>query len=193
MESNLQHLVTLRQWLHTHPEISGEEKNTAAYLVGLLQSLNPDFIKEKIGGEGILVLFDSGKPGPVLLFRSELDALPIQETNDFAHRSLANGISHKCGHDGHATILYGLAEKLARQWPLSGKVCLLFQPAEETGEGAERVVADSIFRNIKPDYVFALHNLPGYETGAIVIKEGLFSAAVNSIVIKLKGKTAHAA
>lgn len=193
MESNLQHLVTLRQWLHTHPEISGEEKNTAAHLVGLLQSLNPDFIKEKIGGEGILVLFDSGKPGPVLLFRSELDALPIQETNDFAHRSLANGISHKCGHDGHATILYGLAEKLARQWPLSGKVYLLFQPAEETGEGAERVVADSIFRNIKPDYVFALHNLPGYETGAIVIKEGLFSAAVNSIVIKLKGKTAHAA
>ena len=192
METTAQHLIHLRQLLHANPELSGCEENTAAYVSGFLKKLNPDEIITGIGGHGILVLFDSGKPGPVLLFRADMDALPIQELNEFPHRSVVDGVSHKCGHDGHTTILCGLAEKLAEQKPASGKVYLLFQPAEETGEGAAKVVEDSKF-NIKPDFVFALHNLPGYETGNIVVKDGLFSAAVNSIIIKLKGKTAHAA
>lgn len=192
METTAQHLIHLRQLLHANPELSGNEKNTAAYISGFIRKLNPDLLINNIGGEGILVLFDSGKPGPGLLFRADMDALPIQEVNEFPHRSVVDGVSHKCGHDGHATILCGLAEKLAEQKPSSGKVYLLFQPAEETGEGAVKVVSDTKF-NIQPDFVFALHNLPGYEKGNIVVKDGLFSAAVNSIIIKLKGKTAHAA
>ena len=192
MNTTAQHLIHLRQLLHANPEISGSEKNTAAYIAGFLKKLNPDELITGLGGNGILVLFDSGKPGLTLLFRADMDALPIQEINDFPHRSVYDGVSHKCGHDGHTTILCGIAEKLAEQKPASGRVYLLFQPAEETGEGAASVVQDSRF-NIKPDYVFALHNLPGYETGNIVVKDGLFSAAVNSIIIKLKGKTAHAA
>lgn len=192
METTAQHLIHLRQLLHTYPEVSGDEKKTAAYIYGFLKKLNPDQLINEIGGEGILVLFDSGKPGPVLLFRADMDALPIQEVNEFPHRSVHEGVSHKCGHDGHTTILCGLAEKLAEEKITKGKVYLLFQPAEETGEGAARVVNDPKF-NIKPGYVFALHNLPGYETGNIVVKDSLFSAAVNSIIIKLKGKTAHAA
>ncbi len=192
METTAQHLIHLRQLLHTYPEVSGDEKKTAAYIYGFLKKLNPDNLVNKIGGEGLLALFDSGKPGPVLLFRADMDALPIQEENDFPHKSVHEGVSHKCGHDGHTTILCGLAEKLSEQKPATGKVYLLFQPAEETGEGAARVVIDPQF-NLKPDYVFALHNLPGYEAGNIVVKDGLFSAAVNSVIIKLKGKTAHAA
>ncbi len=192
METTAQHLIHLRQLLHANPELPGNEKNTAAYVSGFIKKLNPDLLINNIGGEGILVLFDSGKPGPTLLFRADMDALPIQEVNEFPHRSVVDGVSHKCGHDGHTTILCGLAEKLAAEKPVSGKVYLLFQPAEETGEGAAKVVEDTKF-NIQPDFVFALHNLPGYEEGNIVVKDGLFSAAVNSFIIKLKGKTAHAA
>ena len=192
METTAQHLIHLRQLLHTYPEVSGDEKKTAAYIYGFLKNLNPDQLTNEIGGEGILALFDSGKAGPALLFRADMDALPIRETNDFPHVSVHEGISHKCGHDGHTTILCGLAEKLADEKPATGKVYLLFQPAEETGEGAAKVVNDPQF-NIKPDFVFALHNLPGYEEQNIVVKDGLFSAAVNSIIIRLKGKTAHAA
>lgn len=192
METTPQHLIHLRQLLHSHPEISGNEKGTAEYIGAYLRKLKPDLITNHIGGEGILVLFDSGQEGPALLFRADMDALPITEANDFPHRSVHEGISHKCGHDGHTTILCGLAEMLAAQRPEKGKVYLLFQPAEETGEGAAKVVNDPQF-NIKPDYVFALHNLPGYEAGTVVVKDGLFSAAVNSIIIRLTGKTAHAA
>lgn len=192
METTLQQLTVLRHSLHQHPEISGDEKETAGRIFSFLEKLNTDSITRDIGGHGILVLFDSGKPGPTLLFRSELDALPIQEINEFEYRSETAGVAHKCGHDGHATILCGLAEKLSKNKPDAGKVYLLFQPAEETGEGAQQVINDSKF-TITPDYVFALHNLPGYDAGTIVVKEGLFSAAVNSIVIKLIGKTAHAA
>lgn len=192
MEATAQHLIHLRQLLHANPELSGSEENTAAYVTGFLKKLNPDEIITGIGGHGILVLFDSGKPGLTLLFRADMDALPIQEVNEFPHRSVVDGVSHKCGHDGHTTILCGLAEKLAAEKPSGGKVYLLFQPAEETGEGAARIVEDPRF-TVKPDFVFALHNLPGYETGNIVVKDGLFSAAVNSIIIKLQGKTAHAA
>lgn len=185
-------LIQLRHLLHAYPELSGFETKTAEHIIQFVEKLQPDKIVTNIGGNGILVLFDSGKPGKTILFRSELDALPIQEINKFAYRSVIDGISHKCGHDGHTTILCGLAEKLSASRPTSGKVYLLFQPAEETGEGAKLVVEDSKF-DIQPDYVFAFHNLPEYAKGIIVVKEELFSAAVNSIIIKLKGRTAHAA
>lgn len=185
-------LQQLRHWLHAYPELSGYETKTAAHIISFIEKLQPENIKTGIGGNGILVLFDSGKPGPTLLFRSELDALPIQEVNKFPYRSVTDGISHKCGHDGHAAILCGLAEKLAVDKPSSGKVYLLFQPAEETGEGAKKVADDPRF-NLQPDYVFAFHNIPGLAINTIVIKDGLFSAAVNSVIIKLKGRTAHAA
>lgn len=192
MGKSIQHLIDLRHWLHAHPEVSGKEKNTAAHVVDFIKKLNPDQLVTDIGGHGILALFDSGKPGPTLLFRADMDALPIRESNAFAYRSKTDGVSHKCGHDGHTTILCGLAERLSDEKPSAGKVYLLFQPAEETGEGAAEIGKDPKF-NVKPDLVFALHNLPGYEHGHIIVRDGLFSAAVNSLVIKLTGKTAHAA
>src|SRR5690606_35881140 len=99
---------------------------------------------------------------PTILIRCELDALPIKETNDFEYRSVERNISHKCGHDGHMAIVAGLAAVLGKNRPKKGRVVLLFQPAEENGAGAVQVLKDKKFKKITPDYVFALHNLPGY-------------------------------
>lgn len=186
-------LAGFRQHLHQHPEVSGEEVKTAAFIKEILQDLAPDSLMTEVGNTGILACFDSGRPGPALLFRAELDALPIQEENEFSYRSIAPGVSHKCGHDGHMSILLGLAHWLHHNRPAKGKVLLLFQPSEENGAGANAVLQDPRLSNLQLDFVFALHNLPGYPKHEILLKAGPFTAAVNSIIIKLYGKTSHAA
>jgi amidohydrolase len=188
----LEKLTKLRHELHAHPELSGQEEQTAKRVIAYLQKLKPDAFLTGLGGHGIVATFDSGKPGPALLLRSELDALPIEEINTFAHRSSVQGISHKCGHDGHTTILCGVAEGLAQQRPAKGKVHLLFQPAEETGSGAEAILNDPRFSSITPDIAVALHNFPGYKHHSVIIKNGIFTAAVSSLILRLQGKTAHA-
>ena len=191
--NDYQQLIHLRRHLHTYPEVSGQEYKTAQFVAARLRKYQPTILLEQVGGTGIIAIFDSGKEGKTLLFRAELDALPIQEVNDFAHRSVYPTISHKCGHDGHTTILLGLAQYIAKQPIQNGQVILLFQPAEEDGTGAEKMLADPKFKGIQPDYVFAFHNLPGYPLHQIVWKKGSFTAAVKSIIIELIGKTAHAA
>jgi amidohydrolase len=190
---NVNVLLKIRRYLHAHPELSEGEYQTAETIVGFISKYNPTRIIENVGGTGVVVIFDSGKKGKTILFRSELDALPIQEINDFAYRSTVDGVAHKCGHDGHSTILIGLAKQLSEQSLENGKVVLLFQPAEENGSGAKAVLEDSRFAEIQPDYVFAFHNLPGFPLNQVVIKDGSFTAAVKSIIIKFYGKTSHAA
>jgi amidohydrolase len=189
----LKELVTFRKMLHANPEVSGKEYNTAKRVAEFLKSCMPTKIIENIGGTGIVAVFDSGKSGKSVMFRAELDALPIQEINTFEHASTIAGVSHKCGHDGHTTVLLGLARTLSEQKPKTGKIFLLFQPAEEDGEGAKAVFADPRFEALKPDYIYAFHNLPAYPLNQIVVKNNSFTAAVKSIIIKLNGKTAHAA
>jgi amidohydrolase len=188
----LEHLIQLRHELHRHPEISGNEQQTAARIRNYLLPLQPNELLTEVGGHGVVATFDSGKPGPTLLFRAELDALPIQEINTFEYGSSRAGISHKCGHDGHATILCGLAERLAKNKPTRGKVHLLFQPAEETGTGAAAVLADPKFSSIKPDMGIALHNFPGYKLGSVIVKDSIITIAVQSIVFRFQGRTSHA-
>jgi len=190
---NLEKLITLRKDLHRYPELSGEEFRTALQIFDFLKETKPDEIMTEVAETGIMAVWDSGKKGPSILIRGDMDALPITETNQFSHASHNKGVSHACGHDGHSTILCGIAQTLAHKKPKAGKVILLFQPSEENGEGAKAVIQDSRFKAIKPDYVFALHNLPGYPLNAVIVKEGNFTAAVNSIIIHLKGKTSHAA
>ncbi|MBU2268664.1 MAG: amidohydrolase, partial [Bacteroidetes bacterium] len=186
-------LVQIRQYLHQHPEISGQELETSKFLLKKIKAFKPSQLIENIGGSGFLVVYDSGEDGLSLLFRTELDGLPIQETSELSYQSVLKGNGHQCGHDGHMTILIGLAQEISKNPLTKGKVSLLFQPAEETGEGAEAVLNDSKFNQLYFDEVFALHNLPGEEFGSIVVKNQAFTAAVKSIIIKLKGKTAHAA
>lgn len=186
-------LTAFRKELHAHPEVSGEERETAQRVSDYLRKLKPDILLEEVGGTGVVAIFEGKKPGKSVLFRAELDALPIQEINKFGHRSKTEGVSHKCGHDGHMTCLLGLAELLSEKRPSSGQAVLLFQPAEENGTGARAILQDKIFQKTEIDSVFAFHNLPGYPLNQIVVRDGAFTAAVKSIIIKLHGKTAHAA
>ncbi len=192
-ENKLQSLVKLRKYFHANPELSGEEEETAKTIKDLLSELQPTQIIDEVGGTGVIAIFDSGKPGKSVMLRAELDALPIQETNEFPYKSSVENVSHKCGHDGHMTTLFGVATYYAEHPPEYGKVILLFQPSEENGRGAKAVVQDPKFELVQPDYVFAFHNLPGYPLNQIVIRRGAFSAQVKSIILKLYGKTSHAA
>jgi amidohydrolase len=186
-------LTQLRQNLHQNPELSGLEFKTSKRLVTFLEKYNPSEIIHPIGGTGIIAVFKGKNSGPKTLLRCEIDALPIEELNDFNYKSVTKGISHKCGHDGHSAILCGIAVLLSEENNFSGTVYLLFQPSEEDGEGAKKILNDPLFKEIRPDFIFALHNLPGFKLGQVVIKNQTFSCAVNSMIIQLSGKTAHAA
>jgi amidohydrolase len=182
-----------RRYLHQHPELSGEERKTAAHIKQQLEALQPSQLITQIGGNGLAAIFDSGQDGPTIMYRTELDALPIEEENDFEYRSKQQTVSHKCGHDGHMAIMLGFARYLAQHRPQRGRIVLLFQPAEEIGAGAEWMLSDPKFEQLLPiDYAFAIHNLPGFPLGQIVYKRGPFSSAVKSLIIRLYGKTSHA-
>ncbi|UQD56729.1 amidohydrolase [Flavobacterium sp. K5-23] len=185
-------LTLLRKELHQHPEVSGVEFETAKRITSFLENFPPDELITNIGTTGVVAIYKGNKTGKTVLFRCELDALPIEEINTFEHRSLTNGVSHKCGHDGHMAILCGLATELHHNKPETGSVILLFQPAEEDGSGAQKIYSDPKFATLKPDFVFALHNLPGFPKNQIVVKNDTFTCAVNSVIIKLNGVTAHA-
>jgi len=189
----LQELISLRHKLHANPELSGKETNTSKVIYTFLKTCVPTTLLTNVGGYGVLAIFDSKKKGETILFRADMDALPITETNTFKHQSLTKGISHKCGHDGHTTTLLGFAKLLSKNPPKKGKIILLFQPAEETGEGANRIINDPKFKNLNPNYVFAFHNIPGETLHQVIIKNNSFTAAVKSIIIKIYGKNAHAA
>lgn len=186
-------LTQLRKELHKHPERSGEESNTADRIVKYAERYDPDKIIKNLGGNGVAVIFNSEDHGETVLIRCDLDALPIDEGNEFDHKSVEKNVSHKCGHDGHMAIVSGLIPLLSKNKIKKGRVVLLYQPAEETGQGAERVINDERFKEIKPDYVFALHNLPKFETNTVLIRENGFAAASKGLIVKLRGKTAHAA
>jgi len=190
--SLLDQLIDFRHELHRYPELAGEEKNTAGRILAWLEKCSPNQILEGIGGYGIAAIFDSGKKGPALLFRCELDGLPIVETGETEWQSTIPGKAHLCGHDGHMAIIAGLAKRLQTCPPAKGRVILLFQPAEETGEGARAIIADRQFATIQSDFAFALHNLPGMKLNQVGIKSGSFNFASEGMAIALTGHTSHA-
>lgn len=189
--SDITELTAWRRRLHRRPEISGEEENTAREVVEFIADTRPDQVLTGMGGHGVAAVYDSGRGGPTLLFRSELDALPIEELSDLPHRSQVPGKSHMCGHDGHTAILAAVGRQLGRRRPAKGRVILMFQPAEETGAGAAGVVADPRYEDIVPDYAFSLHNLPGVPLGHVRLKDGVVNCASRGMRVTFTGKTAH--
>ncbi|NNF51309.1 MAG: amidohydrolase, partial [Gammaproteobacteria bacterium] len=185
--------TALRRAIHTHPDLSGEEEATADRLRNYFVELGFTEIIEALGDTGLAVVIPGIEPGPTILLRAELDALPIDEPNQFAYRSAKPGVAHKCGHDGHMAILAEVGRRLADKPPAAGRVALLFQPAEETGKGALDVLADPRFAQIKPDQVYALHNLPGVAFGHVITRPGTFSCASRGMHIHLRGLETHAA
>jgi len=191
-DEDMVELVAFRRKLHRMPELSREESRTAQEVRAFLAPTKPDRIITGLGGHGIAAIYEGRESGPTVMVRAELDGLPIEEISDLPHRSAVPGKGHLCGHDGHMAILAGLARALGRKRPQRGRAILLFQPAEEDGSGAAAVVADPRFREIAPDYAFALHNLPGLPLGEVALTEGPVNCASRGMRIVLTGKTAHA-
>ncbi len=175
------------------PELSGEEVETARMIIAELKELSPTRILKDLGGHGVAAVFDGELDGPTVMFRAELDGLPIQELSEAPWVSRENGKGHLCGHDGHMTMLLALGRLIARKPVASGRVVLVFQPAEEDGSGARAVIADPAFKEIAPDWAFSIHNEPGRPFGYVSTRAGLINCASQGLMIKLAGKTAHAA
>ena len=188
----LKKIIELRRQLHKNPELSGDEIETAALIKNFVETNHNTQIIEGLGGNGLAIVYTFSEDGPSVMIRCELDALPIEEINTFEYRSLKSGVSHKCGHDGHMAIVAGLIFKIKEGDFKRGKIILLFQPAEETGKGAYKVLNDPKFKNLDPDYIFALHNIPGVPLNSIISIKGCFSSTVQSLAIYFTGKQSHA-
>ena len=191
-DDDVAELVGWRRKLHAMPELSGREVRTAEEVRERLAAMRPDRIVTGLGGHGIAVVYEGIDAGPTVLFRAELDALPIAEETGLGHCSTIPGVAHLCGHDGHMTMLAALARGLWRQRPRRGRAVLLFQPAEETGAGAAAVLADPRFAAIAPDISFSCHNMPGLPLGRVALAEGPVNCASRGMRIALHGRTAHA-
>ena len=187
---------TVRQhhhWLHEHPELSHEEKNTAAYIAQALRAMGLE-PQENIGGYGVTAVIEGKGPGKCIGLRADFDALPITECTGLPYSSQNPGVAHSCGHDAHTAMLLGAAcilRDLRDQF--SGSVKLIFQPSEEdaAGSGAKAMVADGVLENPKVDAVFGQHVQPEYPAGTIALRNGVMNAASDRFFITIRGKNSH--
>ena len=183
----------IRHQLHRMAEPSNEEVKTSAFIRHELERLAPTKILTFPQGNHLLAEFDFGGGGKTILLRADMDAVRVNETLNLPYKSETEGVSHKCGHDGHSTIMLRVAEMLHEKPLPSGKVLLLFQGAEETGEGAKQILDSGILDAYSIDCAYALHNIPAETAGTIICKPGSFTCSVVSCDIVLTGKTSHAA
>tara|TARA_R110000787_G_scaffold120457_2_gene231421 strand:- start:932 stop:2092 length:1161 start_codon:yes stop_codon:yes gene_type:complete len=192
-EKQISALVDLRHVLHMRPEVSGEERETANRVARELETLGATRIWRDLGGHGVAAEFKGAEDGPTVLLRCELDGLPIHEISDLPYKSQTDGKGHLCGHDGHMVSMLGVATGLLERRPARGRLILLFQPAEETGAGAQAVIADPRWPELRSDYAFAYHNVPGRPLGEIGLRAGPGNCASRGMQILLEGKSSHAA
>jgi amidohydrolase len=185
-------LQAIRRDLHAHPELRFQEQRTADLVARTLAGWGIE-VHCGLAGTGVVGLIRSGKPGRSIGLRADMDALPIQETNSFAHRSQFDSRMHACGHDGHMTMLLAAARHLAASRSFDGTVVLIFQPAEEGGAGANRMIQEGLFDRFPCDAVFALHNWPGLKVGQFAVAPGPMMASTNEFDIRVTGRGGHAA
>ena len=184
-----------RQWrrdLHAHPEVAFEEHRTAKIVAEKLSSFGIR-TKTRIAGTGVVGTLKKGRSSRAIGLRADLDALPIQEANTFAHRSTIPGKMHACGHDGHTTMLLAAAEYLASQGDFDGSVHFIFQPAEENEGGGRAMVEAGLFDSFPMESVYGMHNIPGIPAGSFAIKPGPMMAAFDIFEIVVSGGGGHAA
>ncbi|ATF89936.1 M20 aminoacylase family protein [Burkholderia gladioli] len=186
------HWAQLRRDLHAHPELRFEEHRTADVVARELEALGYA-VSRGLGGTGVVASLPGADPGRGIVLRADLDALPIQEANDFAHASCAHGIMHACGHDGHTVMLLGAARAMKALPQLPGTVHFVFQPGEEGGAGARKMIDDGLFEQCPTEAVFGMHNWPGLPAGHFGLRTGPIMAAGSRFRIKVTGKGAHAA
>jgi amidohydrolase len=184
-------IQAIRRDLHAHPELRYEEHRTADIVAGKLAEWGIE-VHRGLGGTGVVGVIRNGTSARSIGLRADMDALPITETNEFAHRSTYPGKMHACGHDGHTAMLLAAALYLAEVKPFDGTVVLIFQPAEEGGAGARRMIDDGLFDRFPCDAVFGMHNWPSLPVGQFGLRTGGFMASSNEFEVVVRGKGAHA-
>jgi len=185
-------LIEIRRHIHAHPELSGQEYQTAAYVAGVLSSLGLH-VREDVGKTGVVAELDGeGNDGRLLAIRTDMDALPIVERTDLAYASHQTGVMHACGHDVHTTVGLGTAMVLSQLGiKLPGTVRLLFQPAEEIGQGASWMVQDAVMENVSG--ILGVHVFPSIQAGSIGVRYGALTAAADDVELTIIGESGHAA
>jgi amidohydrolase len=183
-----------RHDLHAHPETAFEERRTSAFVAAKLREFGLDAVDEGLAGTGVVGTLKGRRPGSRAIgLRADMDALPIAEKNDFAHRSTHDGKMHACGHDGHTTMLLGAARYLAETRNFAGTVHFIFQPAEENEGGGRVMVEQGLFDKFPVEAVYGMHNFPGIPVGKFAVKPGPMMAAFDIFEITVTGRGAHAA
>ncbi|QPH53714.1 M20 aminoacylase family protein [Pontivivens ytuae] len=182
-----------RQHIHMNPELGYDCHETAAFVVEKLKSFGVDRIETGIGKTGVVAIIEGQGDGPTIGLRADMDALPIQEVRDLPYKSKVEGKMHACGHDGHTTMLLGAARYLAETRNFTGKVALIFQPAEEGGGGGLAMCEDGMMETFGIDQVYGIHNHPGEAFGTFHMRAGPLMAAADTFEIDVTGLGAHAA
>lgn len=185
-------MVTWRHHIHKHPELSFKEEMTSDYIASVLESHNIE-MHRGLAVTGIVATIYGTKKGKAIGLRADMDALPIQEKNEFNHKSVHDGKMHACGHDGHSTMLLGAAVYLKEHNNFAGTVHCIFQPAEEGGGGGRVMVEEGIFEKFPCDAVYGMHNWPGLAEGQFAVHDTAVMAANETLKITIKGKGGHAA
>lgn len=188
----MEETIIIRHHLHTIAELSGGEQITHNVIVHCLKKCNATHIHTNVGGYGVVAAWIVGTDCTTIALRCDIDALPITETLDVDYKSVNKGVSHKCGHDGHTAILLNLAKMLSCK-KLAVNVVLIFQPEEETGMGADKILRSKVLEQYNIDVIYGFHNLPHYDMGCVVLKKDTFAAASVGVGISLEGRATHAA
>jgi amidohydrolase len=185
-------LQKIRREIHAHPELCYEEQRTSDLVAQKLTEWGIPVIRG-MGVTGVVGIISNGSSTNAVGLRADMDALPMQEVNSFAHASQHEGIMHACGHDGHTAMLLGAAHYLAHHRNFDGTVYVIFQPAEEGGGGANRMIADGLFEQCPMQAIFGMHNWPGAPVGSFSVTPGPMMASSNEFEVTVRGKGAHAA
>ena len=191
-QSIAEEIVSDRRAIHAHPELAYQERQTAALVEARLTDLGIEH-RGGVGGTGVIGLVRGARPGPTVLLRADMDALPITEESDESYVSQNVGVMHACGHDAHTAMLLGAARILQeRRAQFDGAVKLMFQPAEEGGAGAVKMINEGLLDDPKVDAAFAIHTSHDKQTGSIVARGGPLLAGANAFTITVTGRGGHA-
>ena len=185
-------LEQIRRDIHAHPELCYEEQRTSDVVAARLTEWGIPVVRG-LGVTGVVGIIKNGSSDRAIGLRADMDALPMQELNTFDHASRHRGKMHACGHDGHTAMLLGAAHYLSRHRNFDGTVYLIFQPAEEGGAGARKMIEDGLFEQFPMDAVYGMHNWPGLPAGSFGVIPGPMMASSNEFRVVVKGKGAHAA
>ena len=184
--------ATWRREIHAHPELAYQEQRTADFVATKLESFGIPIVRG-LGKTGVVGTIKAGRSDRSIGLRADMDALPLAEMNEFAHRSQHPGVMHACGHDGHTTMLLAAAEHLAATRAFDGIVHFIFQPAEEGEAGAKAMMDDGLFEDFPMEAVYGLHNWPGLDVGKMAMRSGAAMAAMDIFEVKIHGQGGHAA